>query len=227
MAVNEENLKFLKSVLPFWDKLTEPQRQKLANGTVPRTYHRGESMHRGSDHCAGLLLVKHGQLRVYIISDSGKEITLYRLFDQDICIFSAACIMKNISFDVYVETEQETEAFLIPTPLYNELNQTSIPVSDYTNQLVQSRFSDVMWVLEQVLFSSFDKRLASFLLEEAAINGTDRLPITHETIANHLGSAREVVTRMLKYFQNEGMVELARGTITLTDRKMLEKLANS
>jgi cAMP-binding proteins - catabolite gene activator and regulatory subunit of cAMP-dependent protein kinases len=227
MAVTGENLTFLKSVLPFWGKLTPEQQQKITAGAVPQKYHRGESMHRGSKHCAGLLLVKRGQLRVFIISENGKEITLYRLFDNDICIFSAACIMKNISFDVYVETEQETEALLVPTPLYNELNQSSIAVSDYTNQLMASRFSDVMWVLEQVLFSSFDRRLASFLLEQSAIDGTDRLAITHETIARHLGSAREVVTRMLRYFQSEGMVKLTRGGIALTDRKNLTELAQS
>lgn len=224
MAVTEENLAFLKSVLPFWGKLAPEQKQTLAGAAVPRLYYRGESMHRGSEHCAGLLLVRHGQLRVYIISESGKEITLYRLFDHDICIFSASCMMKNISFDVYVETEQETEALLIPTPVYNRLNQTCIAVSDFTNQLMASRFSDVMWVMEQVLFTSFDRRLAQFLLEQSAIDGTDRLAITHETIAKHMGSAREVVTRMLKYFQDEGMVALSRGEILLKDRKRLEKL---
>ena len=219
-----ETIEFLKSVFPFWEKLTSEQKHTLSKTAVPHFYYRGESMHSGSKHCAGLLLVKHGQLRIYIISESGKEITLYRLFDNDICIFSAACIMKNINFDIYVETEQDTEALLIPPPVYNQLNQTSLPVSDYTNQLMASRFSDVMWVMEQVLFTSFDKRLAFFLLEQSSIDGTDRLIITHEAIAKHLGSAREVVTRMLKYFQDEGMVSLSRGEIVLTDRKKLEKL---
>lgn len=224
MAVKDENLEFLKDVLPFWKKLTQEQQRGLAEAAVPRLYYRGESMHRGSEHCAGLLLVKSGQLRVYIISESGKEITLYRLFDHDICIFSASCMMKDISFDVYVETEQESEVLLIPTPVYNQLNQTCLPVSDFTNQLMASRFSDVMWLMEQVLFTSFDKRLAQFLLEQSAIDGTDRLNITHEVIAKHLGSAREVVTRMLKYFHDEGMVSLSRGEVTLQDRKKLEKL---
>lgn len=219
-----ERTKFLKEVLPFWSELTQEQQLQIDKAVIERTYYRGESMHRGSEHCAGLLLVKHGQLRVYIISENGREITLYRLFDNDICIFSASCMMKNINFDIYVETEQETEALLIPTPVYNQLNQTSLAVSDFTNQLMASRFSDVMWLMEQVLFSSFDKRLAAFLLEQSAIDGTDRLSITHEAIAKHLGSAREVVTRMLKYFQNEGMVQLSRGEITLTDRKKLSHL---
>ncbi len=223
-ALNEENLSFLKTVLPFWEKLTPAQKRTVTDSALPRVYYRGESMHRGSEHCAGLLLVKSGQLRVYIISESGKEITLYRLFDNDICIFSASCMMKNINFDIYVETEQETQVLQIPTVVYNQLNQTNIAVSDFTSQLMASRFSDVMWVMEQVLFTSFDKRLALFLLEQSAIDGSDRLTITHEAIAKHMGSAREVVTRMLKYFQSEGMVTLSRGEITLKDRKKLEKL---
>lgn len=225
LSLTDETTAFVQSALPFWEKLTPEQQKWILANSLPKKYYRGESMHRGSQQCAGLLLVKHGQLRVYIISDSGKEITLYRLFDNDICIFSASCMMKNIRFEVYVETEQESEVVVIPTPVYQKLNETSIAVSEYTNQLMASRFSDVMWVLEQVLFSSFDKRLASFLLEQSAIDGTDRLSITHETVANHLGSAREVVTRMLKYFQSEGMVTLSRGEITLTDQKKLERLA--
>lgn len=224
MAVAGKDLEFLRVAFPFWEKLTPAERQTLIKAAEPRLYIRGESINSGSKHCAGLFLVKHGQLRIFIISESGKEITLYRLFDNDICIFSASCIMKNINFDIYVETEQETEALLIPSSVYNQLNQESLPVADFTNQLMASRFSDVMWVMEQVLFTSFDKRLALFLLEQSAIDGTDSLTITHEVIARHMGSAREVVTRMLKYFQDEGMVSLSRGEITLTDRKKLEKL---
>jgi CRP/FNR family transcriptional regulator len=224
MDETEENRAFMKDMLPFWDKLTEAQKQKLIEAATPRVYLKGQSIQNSSVQCAGLFLVKKGQLRIFIISESGKEITLYRLFDHDICIFSASCIMKNINFQVYVTAEQDSEVLLIPTEVYNQLNQTCIAVSDYTNQLMASRFSDVMWVMEQVLFTSFDKRLANFLLEQSSIDGTDELAITHETIANHMGSAREVVTRMLKYFQDEGMVKLSRGIIKITDRKKLAKL---
>lgn len=219
-----ENLACLKSMLPFWDKLTETQQKQLADLVSPRLYQKGESIQNATVQCAGVFLVKKGQLRIYIISENGKEITLYRLFDHDICILSASCAMKNINFQVYVAAEQDSEVLLIPTEVYNQLNQTCLAVSDYTNQLMASRFSDVMWVMEQVLFTSFDKRLANFLLEQSSIDGTDELAITHEAIANHMGSAREVVTRMLKYFQDEGMVKLSRGVIKITDRKKLAKL---
>lgn len=134
-------------------------------------------------------------------------------------------MLRNISFDVYVEAEKETDALLIPTTVYSTLSKESLAVSDYTNQLMSSRFSDVMWVMEQVLFMSFDKRLALFLLEQAEIEGTDRLSMTQEVIARNLGSAREVVTRMLKYFQSEGLVSLFRGGVEIADREGMEALS--
>ena len=95
----------------------------------------------------------------------------------------------------------------------------------YTNELMASRFSDVMWLMEQIMWKSLDRRVAAFLLEEASIESTNRLKITHEIIANHLGSHREVITRMLRYFQNEGMVRLSRGTIEITDADRLAELS--
>lgn len=224
MAVTESDLKFMKEVLPFWEKITRKEQTRLEQAVTVRTYRQGENLHRGSEKCTGLIIVKSGQIRAFIVSDTGKEITLYRLLERDTCIFSAACVLKNINFDVELEAEHDSEILLVPPAVYNELNQNAIAVTDFTNQLMSSRFSDVMWVMEQVLFMSFDRRLANFLLEQCAIDGSDTLTITHEAIAKHLGSAREVVTRMLKYFQNEGMVSLTRGGITITDKKKLEKL---
>ena len=82
-----------------------------------------------------------------------------------------------------------------------------------------------MWLMEQIMWKSFDKRLALFLVEESRIEETDSLKITHEKIAAHLGTAREVVTRMLRYFQSDGMVKLTRGTVELTNKKALEQLS--
>ncbi len=225
--LKQEELSFLGDSLPFWGRITEEQRQLLKESATSRIYRAGESLHNGSADCIGFLLVKSGQVRVYIVSESGKEITLYRLFERDVCMFSASCMMKNINFDVHVQAEKESCVILIPTPVYDRLNKTSLPVSDYTNQLMSSRFSDVMWVMEQVLFMSFDRRLAHFLIEQSVIDASERLEITHETIAKHMGTAREVVTRMLKYFQSEGIVSLFRGGISIVDRTKLERLAMS
>lgn len=225
MAIAQTELEFMREVLPFWGSLTQNQKERLEKSASAFTVKKGQSLHDGSQDCLGLILVKTGHLRAYILSETGKEITIYRLFERDICIFSAACMLKNITFDIYIEAECESRVLLIPTAVYNELNESALAVSSFTNQLISSRFSDVMWIMEQVLFTSFDRRLANFLLEQSAVDGSDTLHITQEAIANHLGSAREVVTRMLKYFQSEGMVTLFRGGVTISNRKKLEKLS--
>ena len=176
--------------------------------------------------CTGLLLVKSGQLRAYILSDEGREITIYRLFDRDMCLFSASCMMRSIQFDMTIEAEKDTEFWIIPTEIYKSIMEESAPVANYTNELMAARFSDVMWLIEQIMWKSLDKRVASFLLEESSIEESDKLKLTHEAIANHLGTHREVITRMLRYFQSEGMVKLSRGTVTILNKEKLEHLQN-
>jgi CRP/FNR family transcriptional regulator len=224
MTLFKEEEAFFKDTLSFWKDLKDTQRYALQNAIVKKEFAAGEMLHDSSDNCSGLFLIRTGQVRAYIVSESGKEITLYRLFDRDVCIFSASCIMKNISFDILIEVEKDTKAYLIPTHAYRVLSEQSLSVQVFTNNLMASRFSDVMWIMEQALFSSFDKRLAGFLLEESVNEESNTLVITHEKIANHLGTAREVVTRMLNYFQNEGMVALNRGTITILDEARLNRI---
>ena len=184
----------------------------------------GTVVHNGSMDCLGLLLIRSGQLRVYTLSGEGREITLYRLFEMDICLFSASCVMPSVQFEVIVEAEKDCDLWVIPSCLFKNFMEESAPVANYANQLISSRFSEVMWLMEQIMWRSFDKRLAAFLVEESALEDTRELKITHEKIANHMGTAREVVTRMLRYFQNEGLVKLTRGTVELVDIKGLRAL---
>ena len=214
----------LSTYFPIWDKLTPAQQDRLAGAVFERTVTAGTLLHNGQADCTGLFLVRSGQLRAYIVSDEGREISIYRLFDYDICLFSAHCMMRSIQFDIIIEAEKDTSLWVIPVDVYKQLMGESAAVANFTNELMGSRFSEVMWLMEQILWKSFDKRLAGFLLDEAALEDTDALKITHETIANHLGTAREVVTRMLRYFQSEGMVQLTRGTVELTDKEKLAAL---
>ena len=216
-----------QSYFPIWKKLTPLQQERILNSLTERKVSKGTVIHNGNMDCTGLLLVKSGQLRAYILSDEGREITIYRLFERDMCLFSASCIMRSIQFEVTIEAEKDTELWVIAAETYQGIMEESAPVSNYTNELMSSRFSDVMWLMEQIMWKSFDKRLAGFLLEECSLEGTNILKITHETIAGHMGTAREVVTRMLRYFQNEGMVKLTRGTVEVTDEAALEELQNA
>ena len=210
---------------PIWNKLSPEHKERLTSAAELLKAKAGTTVHNGSMDCLGLLLIRSGQLRVYTLSSEGREITLYRLFDHDICLFSASCVMPNIQFDVIIDAEKDSEMWVLPSCLFKDLMEESAVVANYANQLISSRFSEVMWLMEQIMWKSFDKRLASFLLEESALEGSSSLKITHEKIANHMGTAREVVTRMLRYFQGEGMVKLTRGTVEILDEDRLEALS--
>lgn len=212
---------YLNEVLPIWSQLTVKEQEVLNHSIKEETYKKGKMLHRGFQDCTGLYIVKSGQLRIFIISEQGKEITLFRLFERDICLLSASCIFKNIQFEVLIEAEKDTETYVIPTAVYKKLMDESIIISNYTNQLISSQFSEVMWLMEQILFKNFDSRLATFLLEQSKIDENDTIHMTHEEIAKHLGSAREVVSRMLKNFQSEKMISLFRGGIKIEDYEKL------
>ena len=213
-----------QSCFPAWDKLTPAQQDLILTTLITRNVKKGTIVHNGNLECTGLLAVKSGQLRVYILSEEGREITIYRMFDMDLCVLSASCIIRSIQFEIMIEAEKDTQLWIIPPGVYKKIMEESAPVANYTNELMATHFSDVMWLMEQIMWKSMDKRVAAFLLEECAIEGTNKLKITHEVIANHLGTHREVVTRMLRYFQVEGLVTLSRGTVEIINAERLENL---
>ena len=214
----------LEEMLPFWNKLQNEQKAMLSQRAIDKNYLTGTILHAGSEDCVGLFLIRSGRIRAYIVTEEGKEITLFRLVEKELCIFSASCMMRNISFDIWISAETDIETILIPSSLYSQISEKNIAVANFTNEVMSSRMSDVMWVLEEMLVKSFDKRLAHFLIIQSDLEKTDTLKITHEQIANHLGSAREVVTRMMKYFSEEGFILLKRGSIKIIDKKGLMNL---
>ena len=211
--------------LPFWGKLTPDQQQRIQEVVVFHKVKKGTHIQDSSAECLGLVMVQCGQLRAYILSEDGREITISRLFEYDVSLLSASCVMPDMQFNVMIEAEKDTEFWSIPACIFKNLVDESLVVSNYSRSLLSGNFSELMWLMEQIMWKSFDKRLAAFLLEEAGIEGSNSLKITHEKIANHMGTAREVVTRMLRYFQSEGMVSLTRGTIEIIDEAKLERIS--
>ena len=209
---------------PFWEHLSEEEKQRFCSDAVPAHYAGGESVHNGSDDCIGVLLVESGQLRTFMLSEDGRDITLYRLFPGDVCILSASCVLDTITFDVFIDAEEDTDLVLINSAVFHQTADENIYVKCFGYQLATERFSDVMWAMQQILFMGADKRLAIFLNDEISKSGSSMIKMTHEQIARYMGSAREVVSRMLKYFESEGIVELSRGAITVIDRKHLRML---
>ena len=211
--------------LPFWKDLTAQQQEHLAGVIEYRQVKKGVFIHDSSAECLGLVAVHTGQLRAYILSEDGREITIGRLFPYDVSLLSASCVMPDMQFNIMIEAEKDSAFWSIPACLFKNLVDESLAVSSYSRSLLSGNFSELMWLMEQIMWKSFDKRLAAFLLEETALEESQVLRVTHEKIANHLGTAREVVTRMLRYFQSEGMVKLTRGAIEITDQTKLEALS--
>lgn len=222
--LENKNKTFICEILTFWDKLNAQEQALILNNVHSVQYGQGENIHSGENDCVGVLLIKSGELRTYILSEDGREITLYRLTKGNFCILSASCILKSITFDVHIDAEQGSEVLLINSTVFQQICNKNIYAENFSYKITVDRFSDVMWAMQQILFMSFDKRLAIFLLDEISKNDTDSISLTHEQIANYVGSAREVVSRMLKYFENEGFVELSRGRVTVIDKKRLKDL---
>lgn len=214
----------LAEAFPFWPQLSDSDKRLLLDNTQIHTYRQGDNVHSGRA-CTGILLVLHGQLRVFLLSDEGREITLYRLLDRDICLQSASCILKSLTYPLQVDAEKDTELYRIAPEAYKEISNRYAQAGTFLAETVSTRFAEAMWVMEQSLFVKFDRRLAAFLLEQATLDEGDRITLTHDQIARHLGSAREVVSRMLKYFQTEGWVSVSRGGIQLLAPEKLQELS--
>jgi len=213
-----------QAIFPFWDNISEAEKEYICNNSKALSYLKGTVIHDGND-CSGVILVRKGCLRVYMLSDSGKDITLYRLHDGDMCMLSASCVLQTITFDVLVDAEEDSECYIISGSAFASVSAQNSEIKIFTLETAVSRFSDVMWAMQQILFMSMDKRLAIFLHEESARLSSDMINLTHEQIAKYIGSAREVVSRMLKYFANESIVELSRKGIRIIDKERLRQLA--
>jgi CRP/FNR family transcriptional regulator len=223
--IDQDDIPVVAGALPYFKRLSKKEKEIYIQKMRKERFLRGENIHSGEKDCEGLMIVKSGRLRVYIISDSGREATLFRPVPGEVCVLTASCVMRNIDFEVIIDAEEASEVLILPVQNYQEIMQTSAEAADFTNQVIASRFTDVMWVMEQILFTSLDKRLALFLLDQTLSEEKDVISITHETIAGHLGSAREVITRMLKYFEREGMIEVFRGGIKILDPAKIKKTA--
>lgn len=216
----EQKIEQLKKFLDFWDKLDDTTKDYVCENTYEVTYKPGENIHNGDCLCVGVIFVQSGILRVYLMSEEGKEVTLYREESGDVCILSASCVLSEVTFDVHIDCEKETKALVLSANAFSVLMENNIYFENFQNKIKSQRLSDIMWSVQQILFFSFDKRLAIFLYDELVKNGPV-ITYSHLEIAKYLGSAREVVSRMLKYFEKEGILTVSRKAIEITDKKKL------
>ena len=221
----QDLIALFEKTFPFWHHMDPTDRETFLRSAHDITFPKGMTVHDGNE-CTGVILIKSGALRLYMLSEDGKEITLYRLFPGELCMLSASCVLDAITFDVFVDAEENSECVVIGGCAYEDLSRRLPEVKIFTLETALSRFSDVMWVMQQILFMSMDRRLAIFLLDEVAKTGSDTVKLTHEQIAKYMGSAREVVSRMLKYFSAEGLVSTSRSEgIRILDKQRLRGIA--
>lgn len=210
--------------LPFWTSLTEQEKEILSKSAVIRHYEKGSFIHSSDRDCLGMLFILSGEIRTYILSDEGREITLFRLYPNDLCVLSASCVISQISFDTQMTARQNTEVLIIPPNITALLKEQNISVRCFLYEQATERFSEVMWAMQQILFKGLDQRLAAFLVEECGRTNSNAVRMTHEQIARNISSAREAVARMLKQFTQDGLVELKRGEIIIKDTDGLKRL---
>ncbi len=214
----------LRNAFPFWESLTEQQKTELCRNTLKSHCEKKTQLHFGGGECAGVQIIGSGRVRVFITSPGGGDITLFRLIGGDVSILSAACMLNGMDIELDMEMETDCTIYTIPKKVYRRLYDESAVVKDYTMEMISEKFSDIMWLLNQFLFSNVASRIAGALLEHRALEGGDELSLTHETIAKDAGTAREVVTRILKQFQSDGLVKLGRGKVIIVDPERLGKI---
>ncbi len=216
----KDKIDFILNADTDFKKLTSEVIKYIDENSTYKTYSARQNIHSADTDCLGIMFLISGSLRVYIMSDEGKEVTLYRISPSEVCILTASCVLTEITFDVYVDAEVDSQVIILNSDAVLELIDNNIYIENFTNKIKAQRLSDVMWTMQQILFYSFDKRLAIFLYDEYIKNGAV-IHFSHMEIAKYLGSAREVVSRMLKYFENEGILTVSRKEIEIIDKKKL------
>lgn len=223
--LDESELAYVREHLGFWERLSDEERRVLEGSVAKARFPRGANLRGKNAECLGVLLVRSGELRAFIQGDDGREVTLYRLGPGEVCVLSASCALDAITFEISIDALEDTEAYRLGLGAFEKLARQNVWVENFSYKSAIERFSDVMWAVEQLVFMRFDKRLAIFLLDESGKSKVPEIKATHEEIARLVGSAREVVSRMLKSFETQGIVALGRGTIKVVDREALKKIA--
>ena len=166
--------------------------------------------------CQHLALIVSGTARVYKLGESGREITLYRLGRGESCILTASCIVSGSPFPAFAVCEEDIRALAIHPGVVRQWTDEFPVWRNYLFSLISDRLGDGISVIEEIAFRRVDRRLADYLLQRAG-NGQQSIKITHQAIASDLGTSREVVSRILKDFEHQGLIAVSRGQLQISD----------
>lgn len=190
---------------------------KLPKGTV---------VFREGDVCEHVAFIVSGVIRVAKIGENGKEVNLYRVCRGESCVLTVSSVLSHSPFPATAIVEEDAEAMIVPKDTFATMMTTNTQLQTFVYDMMMNRFMAMMQMIEHIVFEKMDKRLIEFLLERGEKNKANVIEMTHEHIAMELGTAREVVSRILKQLEREGYVQLARGKIKIVDKeKLYDKLA--
>lgn len=212
------------SALPFYHTLTASGRSILEQHLKSFSCSKGQLVQGGGEDAYGMVYVEDGNLSVVLLSEEGREVSLLQLRRGDICFLSASRTVTGLSFDVTIEAESDARLLVLPSTSLELMIRNSPSFATFVHDQISKDFSTTVRLLQSILFCTFDQRLASYLYEKTTNTGALTLNLTHEQIARHIGSAREVVSRALKRFSALGIVSVSRGSITVLDKEALKKL---
>ncbi len=207
----------LKQVPGLCDLAAKPRREIIASARLLQL-DTGTTVFEPGAPCNNFLLLFAGTVRVHMTTRTGREIVLYRIARGESCILTTSCLMADETYQAAAITESPTQALALPKSVFNRILNECETFRRFVLASYGSRFYDLMVLIQEIAFSNMHKRLAQFLVDR---NCDGILQMTHQAIAVELGSAREVVSRLLKEFERKGWIDLARGRIVLADAAAL------
>ena len=222
VEINEINS--MEKMIPFWKNLNEKEREFVKSKSAIIEYKRGKIINGSSEICLGFFFVIFGKIRVYMISDEGKEATLFKIGSGETCLLSASCAIEQITFDTQMVAEEDLKLFVIRAGDFAKLTDENVHARCFMFETLTKRFSMVMEAMQKLLFERVERRISSYLMEECEKSGTSEVISTQEEIAQRINSAREVVARTLKRFERKGLVETKRGSVKILDMKGMKEI---
>ncbi len=208
----------IKQLFPFMNQLGATTFEHLTENFTIANYPAQANLMKESDHCSYAVFVLDGCVRVFKPSPDGKEITLYRIYKGEACLLTLASIMGQTIYPAIAEVDQPVTLLLIPSNYFRQLFNTLDSLQKFVFELFSKRLTDVLLVIEEVAFESMDKRLANFLHQRKQ---NECVELTHEEIALELGTAREVISRLLKDLEKQNIITLQRKKIIILNAKSL------
>jgi CRP/FNR family transcriptional regulator len=213
---------------PFYCEAGRAIQKEFEDVAVCASLNSGDFYFHEGDICSQIALIGKGSIRVYKSGETGREITLYHVRSGEACILTASCVLAEEPYPATAEIEYQVKAVVFPAAIFRDWISRIGPVRDFVFKTLAKRVAGVMALVEEITFNKMDHRLAEFLLHRFSnkCRPNNVLELTHEQIAAELGSAREVISRLLKEFERLGAINLTRGRIHLIDGKMLNKHVN-